>query len=68
MPNLDPYDLFLERERQGARAEERLPICDYCGQPIWGDYYFEINGDRVCDDCIIDYIHDNCRVENEGVL
>lgn len=64
---IDPYDLFLERERKNARAEERLPVCSVCGNPIWDEYYFEICGDIVCRDCVIDYLHDNCRVENVEV-
>ena len=58
-------DVFIQHEREGAEKEARLPVCDCCGQPIWDAWYYEINGDKVCDNCVIDNLHDNCEVENE---
>lgn len=34
------------------KALAKLPRCDYCGEPIQDDYYFDIQGDRVCQHCI----------------
>ena len=31
---------------------ERLPHCDYCGEPIQEEYYFDLCGDRVCEQCV----------------
>lgn len=29
--------------------------CEWCGEPIYiGDIYYDLNGDKVCEDCIMD--------------
>ena len=39
---------ITEQDRKLAK----LPKCDYCGEPIQDDYYFDIMGDRVCESCV----------------
>lgn len=59
--NYDAYDAY-ERE-QSAKEKERiesLPVCDWCGETINDDSYYDINGDIVCPDCI-----DDCRRSTE---
>ena len=29
------------------------PVCDMCGKRITDDYYYEIGGDILCEDCMI---------------
>lgn len=31
------------------------PLCDYCGEPVHDDHYYEINGDVICPDCMEEY-------------
>lgn len=40
----------LEKERQLAR----LPVCEgkKCGKRIQDDYYFEIEGEILCEECM----------------
>lgn len=63
----DVYDLWVQYDNRKEAAAEKMPVCSVCGNPIWDEYYFEIHGDIVCRDCVIDYLHDNCRVENVEV-
>ena len=42
-------------ERHAAEQERKLnqrPLCDYCDNPIQGAFYYEINGDCICEDCL----------------
>ena len=50
----DYLDLFHEEEERLAKIEERLPKCDCCGETINEDYAYEINGERICEDCLFD--------------
>lgn len=48
----DMYDQFLAHEaRQDKWLSERI-VCEYCWQPIQEDYFFEINGDMLCEKCL----------------
>ncbi len=49
---VDNYDLWEAHEREQEEALEKLPECDYCGEYIQDDYYFDINGDIVCEECL----------------
>ena len=39
-----------------AEYEESLPTCDCCGEKIFGEHLWVINGELWCEDCI-----DNCK-------
>lgn len=62
-PALDAENYFDDAQ---AQLQER-PKCEYCGRYIDEDTCYEIDGNLICDDCILDYIHDNCRVNTEEV-
>ena len=49
----DPLRDFSRHDAERAKAEERLPHCDYCGEVIYEKYY-EIGGKIVCEDCLED--------------
>lgn len=38
---------------------EKCPVCDICNEHIQDDYYFEINGDIICESCMVDYFRKN---------
>lgn len=49
----------MEREEEQSMA--RLPVCSYCGHPVQEDYYYRINDELICPDCM-----EHCsRVERE---
>lgn len=37
---------------QEKRAAELLPKCADCGEYVQEDYYFEINDEVICPDCL----------------
>lgn len=52
----DPLADFAAWDREQANLLERLPVCAYCGEPITNDdYYYEINDEVVCQDCLDSY-------------
>lgn len=48
----DPLDDFTRLDRQQAADLERLPVCDYCKQPIQDEFLYDINGEFICEDCL----------------
>lgn len=48
----DPYDEFLNHEAQAEEWLNRLPVCDYCGEPIQDDYYYRIGDECICEHCM----------------
>lgn len=41
--------------------------CDMCGEPIYdGEDYWDINGDIVCEDCLLEYMQ--CFKRTAGEL
>lgn len=48
----DPLMDFEHHDREQAKRLEQLPKCGYCNEPIQDDYFFEINGEFVCEYCL----------------
>ena len=48
----DPHDDFDRLDRMQAEAEARLPVCEDCGKRINEDYYFDVGGKILCEDCM----------------
>ena len=49
-------DPIRDAERWIEEQDKKLetaPRCDYCGEVLY-DYYFDIMGDHVCENCIND--------------
>lgn len=49
---MDNYDLWKNHDAEQSRLLSRLPVCNYCDEPIQEDFYFEINGDVICEICM----------------
>lgn len=51
---MDNYDLWESHDRELARRETRLPVCENpkCKKRINDDFYFEIDGETLCEDCV----------------
>ena len=45
---------FARWDMEQTRAEARLPRCEDCGEIIHDDYYWEIDGEILCEDCMND--------------
>lgn len=57
----DPVrDAELHMEEQQAWLDSR-PKCEYCGEPIQDDEAYEIEGVLVCENCVMDFVRDNCK-------
>lgn len=50
--NGDPLDDFDALDAMQAMYEARLPVCEECGNRINDDYYFDVDGELLCEDCM----------------
>lgn len=46
-------------------TECNRPVCDYCENPIRERFYFQINGDVICRQCLFDNFEQEL---NEGLV
>lgn len=46
-----------------ARLEEKVPVCDCCSQPVAEDYYYEINDEVICAECMDNHFRKDVVVE-----
>lgn len=51
---MDSYDLWESHDWEQARREARLPVCENpkCKKRINDDFYFEIDGEILCEECV----------------
>ena len=43
---------FDRWEAHQERRLRHLPKCDYCGEPIQDEHYFEIHEEIICESCL----------------
>lgn len=48
----DNYELWDRHERELERRLASRPVCEDCGKPIQDDFYFEVEGDILCEECM----------------
>lgn len=50
----DNYDIWNAHDIEKERMRARLPVCDNrkCRRHIDGDYFWEIEGDILCEKCM----------------
>jgi len=48
----DPVADHERWQAELARLEEEVPVCGYCNRPVQDDFYYEINDEPVCADCL----------------
>lgn len=48
----DPVEDFEKHDAEQERKLSKLPVCSYCDEPIQDDFYFEINGENICECCL----------------
>ena len=51
---------LYDREEECAK---KLPTCDHCGERIFGEHLWKINGELWCEDCI-----DNSKKPTEDFM
>ena len=62
----DVYDLWEAQDIAKERRLARLPQCEYCGEPIQDEFYFEINDSFYCEDCLkSEFRKENTFLEDE---
>ena len=59
----DNYDMFLAHERDMEQRLAKRPVCHYCGQPIQDEFFYEIDCEKVCEECL--NLHFRRMVEDE---
>lgn len=53
MPNIpDNHDIFMAHEQEKERQLARRPVCSYCDNPIQDDFFYEIDCEIVCAECL----------------
>lgn len=48
----DPIADFARWDAEQAAQEGKLPRCDYCNEPVQDDYFYQINDEVICPDCL----------------
>ena len=43
---------FNQWDKEQNEGLENLPVCKECGKPIQDEYYYDVNGDTYCDECM----------------
>jgi formylmethanofuran dehydrogenase subunit E len=52
LPSGDPIADFDRYDTEQCRQEEKLPECSECGEKVHDDYFYEINDEVICSDCL----------------
>lgn len=60
----DPVADFERHDRECQKWLDSLPKCVHCKEPIQDDYYFEIEGETICTECLFDYCLKHHKKEN----
>lgn len=50
----DYSDFYDDADYARAEAEKELPVCTCCGEPIQDDFYYEIDDEILCEECLKD--------------
>lgn len=61
----DPVRDAKHRDLETQRWRDSLPKCAHCHDPIEDDELFEIEGVKICPDCLYDYCFKHYRVKNQ---
>lgn len=51
----DPLDDFARHDRKQAERLRMFPVCSECGEAIQDEYFYLINGENICEDCMKEY-------------
>lgn len=59
----DPIRDHEAYEAELARLEEQVPVCCYCNRPVADDFFYEINDEPVCAECLEQHFRKEVVVE-----
>ena len=48
----DNYSQWKAHEREMEQRLARRPVCSYCDNPIQDDFFYEIDCEMVCEECL----------------
>lgn len=48
----DNYSMFEKHDAEQHKMLQELPVCEYCRNEIQDDFYFEINDEAICEECL----------------
>lgn len=48
----DNYDAFARHDAEQESELDRLPVCEYCEQPIQDEFAFYIEDTWICEKCM----------------
>ena len=48
----DPARDFDRWDAEQEQLREKLPVCDDCGKRINDDFYWEFDGEVLCENCV----------------
>ena len=48
----DNYDAFEQHDAEQEKQLDRLPVCEYCEEPIQEEYAYYIEGAWYCTRCM----------------
>lgn len=48
----DNYDLWAQHDAEQEAELDRLPLCEYCEDPIQDEYAYYIEGAWFCESCM----------------
>lgn len=57
----DNYDRWKQHDAEQEAQLDKFPKCSICDEPIQDDYYYEINDECICEECL----NDNFRKDIE---
>ena len=52
----DYAEQYAEYEARLEREAKKLPKCDCCGERIFTEQFYNIEGNYICEECIRDYL------------
>lgn len=50
----DNYDQFTRHDAEQEKMLDRLPVCEYCEEPIQDEFAYYIEGTWYCTRCMIE--------------
>lgn len=59
----DNYDLWEAHDREQEQRLAKRPVCDYCQEPIQDDFYYEINGENICEHCLDQFFRKEVEID-----
>lgn len=51
----DPYQDFVRHDAYQQKKLDRLPVCCECEHPIQTEECYEINGELICPECLVEH-------------